>query len=160
MDIVLLVVAAALLIFMFVSSSRRRKKMQAEEQERQRQMVPGTRVMTRSGLYGTLVEFDPEDLTRPAVIEIAPGVEIEVHAQTITLDQNAHHVAEDSDDDAEYEYDDEVAGDDAITSDDEFDDDVEVTITDEDVYGGLLNRDEKSGDESSDTSGSDDIKKN
>ena len=138
MDIILLVVAAALIVFMFVSSNRRRKKMQAEEQERQRQMVPGTRVMTRSGLYGTLVEFDPEDLTVPAVIEIAPGVEIEVHAQTVTLDQNAHHLAADEAD--EDEYDDEIEE----PVDGDLDD---ITITDEDVYDGLLNRDETKRDE-------------
>ncbi|GGF29480.1 hypothetical protein GCM10010922_00600 [Microbacterium sorbitolivorans] len=154
MDIVLLVVAAGLLIFMFVSSNRRRKKMQADEQERQRQMVPGTRVMTRSGLYGTLVEFDADDLTMPAVIEIAEGVEIEVHAQTVTLDQNSYHVTESADDEIEEEDDLDAlealeaeaseSADDAI--DGKKDDDLEVTITDEDVYGGLLNRDEKSDD--------------
>jgi len=150
MDIVLLVVAAGLLIFMFVSSSRRRKKMQADEQERQRQMVPGTRVMTRSGLYGTLVEFDADDLTRPAVIEIAPGVEIEVHAQTITLDQNSSHVAEDEDEDQD-EIDDEVLEADEAAADDAKADDADanVTITDEDVYDGLLNRDEKNDDSKS-----------
>jgi len=148
MDIVLLVVAAGLLIFMFVSSSRRRKKMQADEQERQRQMVPGTRVMTRSGLYGTLVEFDADDLTRPAVIEIAPGVEIEVHAQTITLDQNSYHVAEDEDEDQD-EIDDEVLETDEVAADDAKADDADVTITDEDVYDGLLNRDEKNDDSKS-----------
>lgn len=145
MDIVLLVVAAGLLIFMFVSSNRRRKKMQADEQERQRQMVPGTRVMTRSGLYGTLVEFDADDLTMPAVIEIAEGVEIEVHAQTVTLDQNSYHVTETADEEVE-EDDVEALEAEAASGDKTDDDDVEVTITDEDVYGGLLNRDEKSDD--------------
>lgn len=148
MDIVLLVVAAGLLIFMFVSSSRRRKKMQADEQERQRQMVPGTRVMTRSGLYGTLVEFDPDDLTMPALIEIAEGVEIEVHAQTVTLDQNSYHVTETADEEVEEDDVDalEALEAEAASDDKTDDDDVEVTITDEDVYGGLLNRDEKSDD--------------
>jgi len=148
MDIVLLVVAAGLLIFMFVSSNRRRKKMQADEQERQRQMVPGTRVMTRSGLYGTLVEFDPDDLTMPALIEIAEGVEIEVHAQTVTLDQNSYHVTETADEEVEEDDVDalEALEAEAASGDKTDDDDVEVTITDEDVYGGLLNRDEKSDD--------------
>ena len=148
MDIVLLVVAAGLLIFMFVSSNRRRKKMQADEQERQRQMVPGTRVMTRSGLYGTLVEFDPDDLTMPALIEIAEGVEIEVHAQTVTLDQNSYHVTETADEEVEEDDVDalEALEAEAASDDKTDDDDVEVTITDEDVYGGLLNRDEKSDD--------------
>lgn len=93
-DIILLVVAAALLIFMFWSSSRRRKKMQAQEQERQASLVPGTPVMTRAGLYGTLVSFDADDLTKRAVIAIAPGVEVEVHAQSVTIDQESLQAAE------------------------------------------------------------------
>ncbi|WP_221584431.1 preprotein translocase subunit YajC [Microbacterium sp. G2-8] len=88
-NILLLVIAGALLVFMFWSSSRRRKKMQAEEQRRQQLLVPGAAVMTRAGLYGTLVSFDADDLTQHAVIQIAPGVEVEVHAQTVTLDPEA-----------------------------------------------------------------------
>lgn len=153
MDIVLLVVAAGLLVFMFVSSNRRRKKMQADEQERQRQMVPGTRVMTRSGLYGTLVEFDADDLTRPAVIEIAPGVDIEVHAQTITLDQNSYHVAEETEDEQVDEYEDEVNEVHETALDEKKDEDVEVTITDEDVYGGLLDTDDSRDKKRDDTPG-------
>ncbi|HJB62354.1 MAG TPA: preprotein translocase subunit YajC, partial [Candidatus Microbacterium pullistercoris] len=101
-DILLLVLAGALLIFMFWSSSRRRKKMQAEEQERQQSLMPGTPVMTRAGLYGTLVAFDAEDLTKRAVVAIAPGVEVEVHAQTVSIDQetlNAEQADEDADED-------------------------------------------------------------
>lgn len=107
MDIILLVVAGALLIFMFWSSSRRRKKMQAEEQSRQQALTPGTPVMTRSGLYGTLVEFDADDLTKRAVIAIAPGVEIEVHAQTVTLDQESLQTEDTDEDDDEIEQDDD-----------------------------------------------------
>ncbi|MGI6878239.1 preprotein translocase subunit YajC [Microbacterium sp. gxy059] len=89
MDIALLVVAGGLIVMMIVSSNRRRKKMQEEEEKRQRSLLPGAPVMTRAGLYGTLVSFDAEDLTKRAVIEIAPGVEVEVHAQTVVIDPDA-----------------------------------------------------------------------
>jgi preprotein translocase subunit YajC len=113
-------------------------------------MVPGTRVMTRSGLYGTLVEFDSEDLTMPALIEIAPGVEVEVHAQTVTLDQNSYHVTEDEETEEIEENDAEISDSDDVAFEEKTDDDdVEVTITDEDVYDGLLDRDKKSDDNKS-----------
>jgi preprotein translocase subunit YajC len=37
----------------------------------------------QGGLYGTIVAFDPENLDQPALVEIAPGVEIKVHSQAI-----------------------------------------------------------------------------
>lgn len=136
MDIILLVVAGALLIFMFWSSSRRRKKMQAEEQSRQQSLTPGTPVMTRSGLYGTLVAFDADDLTKRAVVAIAPGVEIEVHAQTITLDQESLQ-AEEPD-----EYDDDVE-----QADDEVIEDVEDDSLEEQIFDDVrLDDDQTSGD--------------
>lgn len=102
MDILLLVVLAALLVFMFISSRRRTKKMKEEQERRQLQMVPGARIMTRSGLFGTIVAFDPEDLTKPAEVEIAPGVVIEVHAQAIDLAPETD-VAETADEEADAE---------------------------------------------------------
>jgi preprotein translocase subunit YajC len=106
--------------------------------------------LTRSGLYGTLVEFDSEDLTMPALIEIAPGVEVEVHAQTVTLDQNSYHVTEDEETEEIEENDAEISDSDDVAFEEKTDDDdVEVTITDEDVYDGLLDRDKKSDDNKS-----------
>ncbi|WP_261164042.1 preprotein translocase subunit YajC [Microbacterium sp. Marseille-Q6965] len=85
MNLILLVVLAVMVVFMFVSSRRNAKKRQELEEQRRTQMVPGARVMTRSGLFGTLVAFDAEDLTQPAKVEIAPGVIAEVHAQAVDL---------------------------------------------------------------------------
>lgn len=85
MNLILLVVLAAMLVFMFINGRRNAKKRQELEQERRTKMVPGARVMTRSGLFGTLVEFDAEDLTQPAKVEIAPGVVAEMHAQAVDL---------------------------------------------------------------------------
>ncbi|GAA4190675.1 hypothetical protein GCM10022219_08450 [Microbacterium oryzae] len=99
MDLLLLVVLAALLVFMFVSSRRRTKKMKEEQERRQAQLVPGARVMTRSGIFGTIVFFDADDLTQPAEIEVAPGVVIEVHAQALDLAPETAAVAVDAADD-------------------------------------------------------------
>jgi preprotein translocase subunit YajC len=78
--VILLVV---LLVFMFFSSRRRMQKQKAEQEEKARQMVPGSEVLMQGGLYGTIVEYDAEDLDKPAVVSIAPGVEIKVHSQAI-----------------------------------------------------------------------------
>ncbi|MDN3310501.1 preprotein translocase subunit YajC [Microbacterium oryzae] len=96
MDLLLLVVLAALLVFMFTSSRRRTKKMKEEQERRQAQMVPGARVMTRSGIFGTIVSFDADDLTQAAEIEVAPGVVIEVHAQALDLAPETSAVAADA----------------------------------------------------------------
>ncbi len=85
MNLLLLVVLAVMVVLMFVSSRRNAKKRQEAETERRQKMLPGARVMTRSGLFGTLVEFDADDLTTPAKVEIAPGVVVELHAQAIDL---------------------------------------------------------------------------
>ena len=78
--IVLLVV---LLVFMFWNSRRRMQKQKAEQEEKARQTVPGAEVLLQGGLYGTIVAYDPENLDQPALVEIAPGVEIKVHSQAI-----------------------------------------------------------------------------
>ncbi|MDA4895169.1 preprotein translocase subunit YajC [Streptomyces sp. MS2A] len=76
-------VLALLLVFMIFSTRKRNQKMKAEQEEKQRESVPGARVLLQGGLYGTIVEFDPENLDRPARIEVAPGVVIDVHSQAI-----------------------------------------------------------------------------
>ncbi|GAA5027322.1 preprotein translocase subunit YajC [Microbacterium fluvii] len=72
-----------LLVFMFWSSRRRMQKQKLEQEEKAAQTVPGAEVLLQGGLYGTIVSFDPENLDQPAVVEIAPGVEIKVHSQAI-----------------------------------------------------------------------------
>jgi len=37
----------------------------------------------QGGLYGTIISFDPDNLDQPAIVSIAPGVEIKVHSQAI-----------------------------------------------------------------------------
>lgn len=79
----LLILLAALLVFMFWSSRRRQQKMKAEQAEKAKQTVAGAEVLLQGGLYGTIVHYDPDNLDEPAIVEIAPGVEIKVHSQAI-----------------------------------------------------------------------------
>lgn len=69
----------AVMIFFMFRSSRKRKQQQAELQEK---MVPGVRVMTTSGIFGTLLWVD--EAKTQAGIEIAPGVEMVVHRQILS----------------------------------------------------------------------------
>lgn len=83
MDWILLVAMAALLVFMFWSSRRRAQRAKVEQEAKARQMLPGVKVLLQGGLYGTLVEYDGEDLSKSARVELAPGMEVEVHSQAI-----------------------------------------------------------------------------
>ena len=76
-------VLAILLVFMVLSTRRRNKRMKEEQEKKAQETVPGAKVLLQGGVYGTIVEFDPENLDRPARVEIAPGVVIEVHSQAI-----------------------------------------------------------------------------
>ncbi|MDT0181341.1 preprotein translocase subunit YajC [Microbacterium sp. ARD31] len=79
----LILLLVVLLVFMFWSSRRRMQKQKLEQEERARQTVPGAEVLLQGGLYGTIVSYDPENLDQPAIVEIAPGVDIKVHSQAI-----------------------------------------------------------------------------
>ncbi|MBN9177226.1 MAG: preprotein translocase subunit YajC [Microbacterium sp.] len=97
MDWILLVAMAALLIFMFWSSRRRAARMKAEQEAKARAMLPGVKVLLQGGLYGTLVQYDGDDLSKAARVELAPGVEVEVHSQAIlrVVDEEEGTVTED-----------------------------------------------------------------
>ncbi|SDJ11732.1 preprotein translocase subunit YajC [Actinokineospora alba] len=62
----------AVLAIPLILGSRRQKKMVAQQQELQNSLAVGDRVMTTSGLYGTVSDVS-DDAT--IGIEIAPGVE-------------------------------------------------------------------------------------
>ncbi|MCC2032132.1 preprotein translocase subunit YajC [Microbacterium allomyrinae] len=79
----LIILLVVLLVFMFWSSRRRMQKQKHEQEERARQTVPGAEVLLQGGLYGTIISYDPENLDQPAIVELAPGVEIKVHSQSI-----------------------------------------------------------------------------
>lgn len=93
----LIILLAVLLVFMFWSSRRRMQKQKAEQEEKARQTVPGSEVLLQGGLYGTIVSYDPDNLDQPAIVELAPGVEIKVHSQAIlrVVAPGEHTVTED-----------------------------------------------------------------
>lgn len=62
----LIIVLAVPMFFSF----RKQKKMQAQQQELQKSIGPGDRVMTTSGMYGTVRETADTTID----IEIAPGM--------------------------------------------------------------------------------------
>ena len=82
-DYGLIILLVVLLVFMFWSSRRRQAKQKLEQEAKARQTVPGAEVLLQGGLFGTIVEYDPTDLDKPAIVEIAPGVDIRVHSQAI-----------------------------------------------------------------------------
>jgi preprotein translocase subunit YajC len=73
----MLVVLVVLVFFVF----RNNRKRKAQTEELQSKMVPGARVMTSFGLYGTVQSID--DAAATAELEIAPGTVITVHKQTL-----------------------------------------------------------------------------
>lgn len=56
----------------YVTIIRPQRNKQRAAQQTQRQVVPGQRVRTTAGIYGTVVSGDDRDV----VVEIAPGVQI------------------------------------------------------------------------------------
>lgn len=83
MSLMLFGLLGVMLVFMFVNTRKRQKQMKEQQEEKATKTVPGVKVLLQGGLYGTVVSYDPVDLDKPAQIEIAPGVVIEVHSQAI-----------------------------------------------------------------------------
>ena len=79
----LIILLVVLLGFMFWSSRRRMQKQKLEQEAKARQTVPGAEVLLQGGLYGTIVSYDPDNLDQPALVQLAPGVEVRVHSQAI-----------------------------------------------------------------------------
>src|SRR3954453_15125842 len=79
----LIILLVVLLGFMFWSSRRRMQKQKSEQEAKARQTVPGAEVLLQGGLYGTIVSYDPDNLDQPAIVELAPGVDIKVHSGAI-----------------------------------------------------------------------------
>lgn len=73
----MLVILAVLIFFMF-RNSRKRK---AQQEDLRSAIVPGKNVMTNFGLFGTLKSID--ETSKEAELEVAPGVIVKVHSQTI-----------------------------------------------------------------------------
>lgn len=72
-----LVLLGAMLIFMW-RGNKKRAQQQATLRE---QMVVGADVMTQAGIYGTIIELDPEN--NVTTLETSPGVTLRVHPSTV-----------------------------------------------------------------------------
>ena len=73
----MLAVLAVLVFFMF-RNGRKRKR---DQEALQATMVPGADVMTNFGMYGTIIAIDEE--ANKVELQIAPGVIVDIHRQTI-----------------------------------------------------------------------------
>lgn len=74
MELLPLLLMFGLLGVMMYFMTRRQRRAQEQQQALQNSLTVGDRVMTTSGLYGTVVDTDNE---ATITIEIAPGVETE-----------------------------------------------------------------------------------
>ncbi|GGS77626.1 hypothetical protein GCM10010156_40520 [Planobispora rosea] len=66
----LIMIALMVVVFYFLLIRPQRKRQQ-EQIQMQNSLTPGTRVMTTTGLFATVVTIDADDV----ILEIAPGVE-------------------------------------------------------------------------------------
>ena len=98
MSLMLFGLLAVMLVFMFLNTRKRQKQMKEQQEEKAAKTVPGAKVLLQGGLYGVLTEFDGDDLSKSARVEIAPGVEIEVHSQAVLRVVEPEDEAVDADD--------------------------------------------------------------
>lgn len=77
LNVGLFALLAIVIIFMFRNSRKRR----ADAEALQSKMVPGTEIMTQTGIFGTLISIDED--TNQAIIETTPGTKLRVHRQVI-----------------------------------------------------------------------------
>lgn len=76
-SLLLMVALFAVLIFMMF---RGRKKQSAQQEKLKNNTVPGAKVMTNSGIFGTVIGVDAEDRVQ---VEVAAGVVLTLHRQAI-----------------------------------------------------------------------------
>lgn len=76
-----LIVLAAVGIGMWWFIARPQKKKQQQLQQSIQAAGPGTEIVTIGGIYGTVVENDPEETS--IIIEIAEGVEMRIARRAI-----------------------------------------------------------------------------
>ncbi|WP_313814891.1 preprotein translocase subunit YajC [Glutamicibacter sp.] len=84
-SLILMVALFAVLILMMF---RGRKKQAAQQEKLKTNTVPGAKVMTNSGIFGTIIGIDGEDRVQ---VEVANGVVLTLHRQAIStfLDNDA-----------------------------------------------------------------------
>ncbi|MEJ3405934.1 preprotein translocase subunit YajC [Rathayibacter sp. YIM 133350] len=75
--IVMLAVLALLVFFMFRNSRKRQK----DAASLQSKVVPGAKVMTNFGVFGTILSIDEDE--NEVLLETTPGTVLAVHRQTV-----------------------------------------------------------------------------
>lgn len=75
--IIMLAVLAVLIFFMFRNSRKR----QQDARDLQSRVMPGAKVMTNFGVYGTILTIDEDE--NQVELESNPGTVLTVHRQTI-----------------------------------------------------------------------------
>jgi preprotein translocase subunit YajC len=68
----LIIIVLFALFYMLILRPQRNRQRQA--QQRQNTVMPGSRIRTTAGIYGTVVSADDRDI----VVEVAPGVNIKM----------------------------------------------------------------------------------
>jgi preprotein translocase subunit YajC len=102
-----ILIIGALFLLVYTTMSRRSRARRA--QQAQGSIVPGTRVRTSSGIYGTVTSVEGND---DVMLEVAPGVHIRVMQRAVVplppdasmggeVPQEPEDEPEDADDDAE-----------------------------------------------------------
>ena len=125
MDPVTLSMLVALFAIMYFMLIRPAQKKAKEQQQLVSTIQPGARVMTGSGIYGTVRHVG--DLQ--AIIEISPGIEMTVAKQAILRTVRAE--------DDEFEYDDDAETADDLDTDETPDELDNVETPDPDAAGGV-----------------------
>ena len=100
----ILIVLAAVALGMWWFIARPQKRKQQALQQAVQSASPGTEIITLGGIYGTVIENDPEETS--IIIEIAEGVEMRIARRAIANVVPPHEspsadADDDADDDAE-----------------------------------------------------------
>jgi preprotein translocase subunit YajC len=75
----LLPIIIIVVLFMLVYMTMTRRSRARRAQQMQTTIVPGTRVRTTSGMYGTITSVEGDDV----MVEVAPGVQIRMMARAV-----------------------------------------------------------------------------
>ena len=76
----LLPIILIVVLFMIVYMTMTRRKRASQAQQMQNTIVPGTRVRTTSGMYGTVTSVEDND---DVMVEVAPGVNIRMMKRAV-----------------------------------------------------------------------------
>ena len=96
----ILIVLAAVALGMWWFIARPQKKKQQALQQSVQSAGPGTEIITLGGIYGTVIENDPEETS--IIIEIAEGVEMRIARRAVANVVPAHESpSADAEDDAD-----------------------------------------------------------